>query len=70
VKSLDDLTTRELLDYLRRSRKNGAFYSPYDNGVGYSSDQIKKVLATREHIPNKAEAKKERQDEAWSKKHR
>lgn len=70
MKALEELTTRELLNYLKRSRKFRGFYSPCDDGVGYSSEQIKKVLATREHLPNKAEAKKKRQAEAREKKHR
>ena len=67
---LEKLTTRELLDYLKQCRKFNGSYSPWDYGDGYTMAQIKAVLATREHIPNKAESRKKRQDQAWGKKHR
>lgn len=70
MRDLNVLTTRELLDYLDCARQFGGFYSPWDGPGGYTIDQIKDVLATREHIPNKAESKKIRQDLAWWKRHR
>ena len=66
---LDRLHTRELLDYLKHARKYNGTYT--DNGVHYHSvAEIKAVLATREHVPNKAESKKARQAQARAKKHR
>ena len=66
---LDRLHTRELLDYLKQSRKYNGSYSA--NGVHYhSTEEIKAVLATREHIPNKVERKQARQEQARAKKHR
>lgn len=69
-----DLTqyhTRELLAMLNRSRK---FNGSYCIGDGYlsciSADEIKAELATREHIPNNAEAKKIRQQKQKEKKQR
>ncbi len=67
---LNNLSTRELLQYLDWARKFNGWYSPFDNGTGYTTDEIKAVLATREHIPNKAEAKVARQAEARQKRHR
>ena len=67
---LNNLTTRELLHYLKMARKFRGFYSPWDGVGGYTSEEIKEVLATREHIPNKAESKAIRQAEAKRKKNR
>lgn len=70
-----DLTkyhTRELLAMLNRSRKNNGSCCIGDSGMGpcISADEIKDELATREHIPNKAEAKKIRQQKQQEKKQR
>lgn len=66
---LESLRTRELLVYLERARKYNGTYT--DNGVHYHSvEEIKSVLARREHIPNKVESKKARQEQARAKKHR
>ena len=40
----------------------------YEDDVTYTAEQIKEVLATREHIPNKKEAKLKRQLAAKRKK--
>lgn len=61
MRTLSSLHTRELLDYLACARKYGGWYSPYDGKCGYTIDEIKEELSKREHIPNKAEAKKKRQ---------
>lgn len=70
IGELEQLHTRELLDYLNLARKFNGFYSPWGKYGGYSFEQIKTVLATREHIPNKAEARRARQEQARMKKHR
>jgi hypothetical protein len=68
---LNDLSTRELLSYLNWTRKFNGWYSPWDNGQGYTTEEIKAVLATREHIPTSAaERKAARQAEAKRKRNR
>jgi hypothetical protein len=58
MKSLNEYHTKELLQFLNSARACGGWYSPYDkNGPGYTVAEIKEVLKTREHIPNKKEAK-------------
>jgi len=65
MEELKQIPTKVLLKYLKRSRKCGSsFWSPYDNGVGWTTEQLKEELATREHIPNKLETKKLRQQAA------
>ena len=64
---LKGLHTRELLKYLERSRKFHGSYTPNDVTY-YTTAQIKEELATREHIPNKAESKQLRQAKARAKK--
>jgi hypothetical protein len=64
VEHLNSLDTRELLMYLKYARKFGGRYSPWCHDEYYSTDEIKDELATREHIPNKQEAKKIRQERA------
>ena len=66
---LDNLSTKKLLGYLESARNCGGSYNPfYDSGYtpkwakSYSIEEIKSVLAKREHIPNKAEAKRIRQE--------
>ena len=68
--SLDRLSTRELMEYLQWCRKFNGWYSPWDGVGGYTTAEVKAVLATREHIPNKAEARVKRQALARAKKHR
>lgn len=56
--------TKQLMGYLGMCRKFGGFYSPFDNANGVTIDQVKAELATREHVPNKHEAKAIRQAKA------
>ena len=59
-----DLTkepTKVLLKWLRRYCRIGLRYNPTDNVKdSISKEELKKELATREHIPNKKEAKAQR----------
>ena len=53
--------TKVLLKWLRYSHKMGLGYNPTDDGKNFiSKEELKKELATREHIPNKQEAKAQR----------
>jgi len=61
---LKELHTKELMDYLNRARKCGGGYSPFDNDICFSIGEIKAALSYREHIPNKKEAQKIRQQKA------
>lgn len=63
-RSLGPVHTRQLLDYLKHARACGGWYSPWDGSTGYTIEELKAELATREHVPNKAEAKRIRQDKA------
>jgi hypothetical protein len=57
--------TRVLLQWLNIARKcNG--YDPFYDGLGdvFTIEEIKTELATREHIPNKKEAKEMRKQRA------
>ncbi|MCA1026980.1 hypothetical protein LCM23_12840 [Cytobacillus kochii] len=74
---LKTLHTKELLRLLHSARHCGGSYNPfYENGYAfqgskwYTIDEIKKELATREHIPNKEEAKKIRQEKHKMKQNR
>lgn len=51
--------TRELLGWLKSARACGGWWSPCDKNseYGYRFDDIKAELDTREHIPNKQEAR-------------
>ena len=76
-KYLETLSTKELLGLLKSARKCGGSYNPfYDSGSApkdskwYTIDEIKTELAKREHIPNKEEAKKIRQDKQRAKQYR
>lgn len=61
--------TKQLIKILNVARACGGYYSPYDdNSNGFTFDQIKDELATREHVPNKIEAKRIRQELARKKK--
>ena len=63
-RSLAPVHTRQLLDYLKHARACGGWYSPWDGSTGYTIEELKAELETREHVPNKAEAKRIRQDKA------
>jgi len=60
---IENMPTRQLLEYLRRARKFGGWYSPHGANArfGYGIRQLKTELATREHVPNKLEARAKRQ---------
>ena len=57
-KLLKEAHTRELLGWLRAARACGGSYSPCDESLGtfLSIEDLKGELATREHIPRKAES--------------
>lgn len=63
IDPVEKLPTRQLLEYLKLARKCGGWYSPLgpDAKVGYSIEVLKMELATREHVPNKPEARARRQ---------
>ncbi len=65
-KELKELHTRQLMYYLKHSRACGNWYSPCcsESSFGFTFDEIKEELNTREHIPNKREARKIRQEKA------
>lgn len=62
-KLLKGAHTRQLLNWLQRARRCGGGYSPCDQAPGtfLSVTALKAELATREHIPNKAESRAIRQ---------
>lgn len=79
VKTVDDLKklhTKQLLKMLNLTRQFGGRYFPnYEiiksfNNFCITSEEIKVELATREHVPTGAEAKKIRQQKAKAKKNR
>lgn len=64
------LSTKRLLEVYRNERFLYSFYSPYESYDSYEEEEeaqekfveeLKKELDTREHVPNKIEAKKVRQ---------
>ncbi len=63
---LQRLHTRQLLGLLQRCRQMPYGYDVFENDTPFyiTGAQVKQVLATREHIPNKQEAKKLRQERA------
>lgn len=63
IRLLKNAHTRQLLNWLRSARACGGFYSPCDKAPGtfIPFAAIKAELATREHIPNKAENRAKRQ---------
>lgn len=70
---LEGFNTRQLLSMLSGVRLTLVDYymelgSADDKLFSAYKDRIKKVLATREHVPNKLEAKKIRQERAKHKK--
>jgi hypothetical protein len=64
-KELKSLGTRKLLKYRDKALACGGGYDPTESGRhAIPIDLIYEELNTREHIPNKIEAKKIRQDRA------
>lgn len=57
-------TTRELLRWLHVARKSGWFDPTYNYSARITYEEIKEVLATRPHVPNKAEGRRRRQESA------
>lgn len=51
--------TRQLMEWLKMARRCGGWWSPCDSKseYGYKFEDIKAELDTREHIPNKKEAR-------------
>ena len=56
---VENLSTRQLMSLLRRTYRTNGWYSPIDGNspFGYTTEEIKAELATREHVPNKAEGR-------------
>lgn len=52
---LSQYSTYSLLSLLQACRRCGGQYSLWDNNVYITKPQVKAVLATRPHIPNKQE---------------
>lgn len=59
VEQLEHMPTRQLLNLLRRTYRWGEYDWTIDDDAAKMEYQatIKRVLATREHIPNKKESK-------------
>lgn len=71
LEHLESLHTRDLMARMTRARKFPDGYRPYDGAeFKMSIEDYKKILSTREHIPNKAERKKIRQEKAKEKQNR
>lgn len=68
MKDIKKMNTRELLALYRRTKQHlsygDMFEEEYIEEVEKEISAMKKELNTREHIPNKAEARKIRQDKA------
>ena len=68
MKSFNEMNTRELLALYRRTRNDLSYSDMYEEEHIEEMEQevaaMKRELNTREHIPNKAEAKKIRQEKA------
>ena len=68
MKDIKKMNTRELLSLYRRTKQHlsygDMFEEEYIEEVEKEISAMKKELNTREHIPNKAEARKIRQDKA------
>jgi hypothetical protein len=60
---------KQLLKELRRMRARLDMYHEDDAALQYVA-QLKAELATREHVPNKQEARRNRQDKAKRRRHR
>lgn len=69
-KSLKDIHTKVLLIWLKKSRAFNSGYSPDDGHTYHTTEELKEELATREHVPNKAEAKEIRRERANAKRNR
>jgi hypothetical protein len=69
---LNGLHTRQIMKLRDEAHHFGHGQTSIDDGgwCVVTHDQIKEVLATREHIPNKIEAKRIRQQKAHAKRHR
>jgi hypothetical protein len=67
--TLTKFRTRELMAMMEIARGNNNVY-PFWLGYGWTLDEFKVELATREHIPNKEEARKIRQEKAKAKRNR
>ncbi len=64
---LESLHTRQIMQLREDAHRYGHDAVHLEDGVAehyITGDQIRQVLATREHIPNKAEAKVIRQQKA------
>jgi len=62
---LQNLSTKELLSLLQSARACGGSYCLSSNdSTDFTTDEIKSELLTREHVPNKPEAKAIRQQKA------
>jgi len=60
--------TKQLLQLKRSAHRCGGYYDPTETGgCCIDIEEIKEVLATREHIPNKKESKIIRQQAARKK---
>ena len=64
LKPLSEYSTRQLKQILDSARACGGSYQPYDYGPAYEFSDIKAEMDTREHIPNKKEAKALRREAA------
>lgn len=69
---LKSIETRQLMSWRERAYACGGSYTPFDHksnsAMIFSIDDIKAELNTREHIPNKKEAKTIRQQKAKERK--
>jgi hypothetical protein len=68
---LKSIETRQLMSWRERAYACGGYYTPFNHhsnsAMIFSIDDIKAELSTREHIPNKKEAKVIRQTKAKEK---
>lgn len=66
LRAIKKTPTRELLGWLQSARACGGWWSPVDKNseYGHKFDDIKAELDTREHIPNKKEARALRREAA------
>ena len=67
---LKNYHTKQLKKMLNLSYKFDGLFWCESKGVIFDSDEIREELKTREHVPNKIEAKKIRQEKARLKKNR
>lgn len=72
VEYLKSIETRQLMSWRERAYACGGSYTPFDyhsnSAMIFSIEDIKAELNTREHIPNKKEAKVLRQTKAKERK--